>query len=49
MIDLNNFPCHDILYRRPEVKVVLINTHVLFNISNPEAYSTEMEEGDENW
>ena len=36
-------------YRSPMIKVVSVKAHGILCISNPEAYTTEMEEGDDNW
>ncbi len=36
-------------YRSPEVRVIEVKTQHVLCISNPDAYITEMEEGDDNW
>lgn len=50
MIDmLNNTIDSRLRYRSPEVRVVSVKAHGILCISNPDLYSTEMEEGNDNW
>ena len=36
-------------YISPKIKVVSVKAHGILCISNPDSYSTEMVEGDDNW
>ncbi len=36
-------------YASPESRVVLVKAQGILCVSNPEKYSTETEEGDNNW
>lgn len=36
-------------YISPKIKVVSVKAHGILRISNPDSYSTEMVEGDDNW
>ena len=36
-------------YSSPEVRVVFVKAHGMLCISNPDANTTEMKEGDDNW
>lgn len=36
-------------YKSPKTKVVFVKPQSILCISNPDAYTTEMEEGNDNW
>ena len=36
-------------YSSPKVKVILVKPQNILCVSNPDAYTTEMGEGDDNW
>ena len=36
-------------YKSPKTKVVFMKMHSILCISNPDANTTEMKEGDDNW
>ena len=37
------------LYRSPEARVTFVKAQGVLCVSNPEKYSTEMNEGNDNW
>lgn len=49
MISNNNLSSEEKQYCGPKVKVVFVVGQDILSVSNPDAYTTEMEEGSDNW
>lgn len=49
MISNNNLSSEEKQYRSPKVKAVFLTGQDILSASNPDAYTTEMEEGEGNW
>lgn len=47
--DNNNLSNEEKQYRSPKTKVVFVAGQDILSVSNPDAYTTEMEEGEGNW
>lgn len=47
--DNNNLSNEEKQYRSPKTKVVFVAGQDILSASNPDAYTTEMEEGEGNW
>ena len=45
----NTIPGREKQYRSPKTKVVFVAGQDILSVSNPDAYTTEMEEGNDNW